>query len=70
MDVAPSTKTKLRYKTYNDTHTTNYSPYLIVLSRFILLLEDMMVVSGSPALRSMREASGQRWEHYLQQWRV
>ena len=24
MDVAPSTKTKLRYKTYNDTHTTNY----------------------------------------------
>ena len=25
MDVAPSTKTILRYKTYNDTHTTNYS---------------------------------------------
>ena len=25
MDVPPSTKTKLRYKTYNDTHTTNYS---------------------------------------------
>ena len=25
MDVAPSTKTILRYKTYNDTHTTDYS---------------------------------------------
>ena len=25
MDVAPSTKTLLRYKTYIDTHTTNYS---------------------------------------------
>ena len=46
--------------------------YSLILSiiwlRFTLWLEDSGVMIISPALRSMRQASGLRWGHYLQQW--
>ena len=57
MDVAPSTKTILRYKTYIDTHTTNY----YISNCFIQVYLVAGGYDGSVRLSSTEIYEGGKW---------